>query len=34
VQGLASIYKGITEHFHFECKKDGDIINPHDYLGE
>jgi len=33
VQGLAHIYEGITEHYHFEVKKDGEIINPHDYLG-
>lgn len=34
VQGLINIYDGITDHYHFEIKKDGDIINPHDYLGE
>jgi murein DD-endopeptidase MepM/ murein hydrolase activator NlpD len=34
VQGLTNIYEGITDHYHFEVKKDGEIINPHDYLGE
>ena len=34
VQGLANIYEGILEHFHFEVKKNGEIINPHTYLGE
>jgi murein DD-endopeptidase MepM/ murein hydrolase activator NlpD len=34
VQGLTDIYEGITDHYHFEVKKDGAIINPHDYLGE
>ena len=33
VQGLTDIYKGITDHFHFEVKQNGKIINPHTYLG-
>ena len=32
VHGLTNIYDGITDHFHFEILKDGEIINPHDYL--
>ena len=32
VQGLASIYEGITEHYHFEIKKDGVYLNPNDFL--
>ena len=31
-QGLTLIYPGITDHFHFEVKKGGEVINPHDYL--
>ena len=31
-QDLTEIYKGITQHFHFECKAKGDIIDPNDYL--
>jgi murein DD-endopeptidase MepM/ murein hydrolase activator NlpD len=31
-QGLTDIYEGITEHFHYEVKLDGRIVNPHDFL--
>ena len=31
-QDLTSIFKGITQHFHFETKVKGAIISPHDYL--
>jgi len=31
-QDLTKIYTGITQHFHFEIKENGAIINPNDYL--
>ena len=31
-QDLTEIYKGITQHLHFECKVKGAIINPNEYL--
>lgn len=31
-QKLGARYKGITEHFHFEIKKDGSYLNPKEYL--
>lgn len=34
-QGLAKIYPGITDHFHFEVKTSaGAVLNPHAYLDE
>lgn len=32
VQGLTDIYEGITDHYHFEVKKNGRVINPNEYL--
>jgi len=31
-QGLCDIYPGITDHIHFEVKKDGEYINPNEFL--
>lgn len=31
-QGLTDVYPGITDHYHFEVKKDGEYINPNEYL--
>lgn len=31
-QGLVNIYPGITEHFHFEVKKNGQHIDPNQFL--
>lgn len=31
-QGLESIYKGITDHYHFEVKKDGHYVDPVWYI--
>ena len=31
-QGLSKAYPAITDHFHFEVKKDGEYVNPHEYL--
>jgi len=31
-QGLLEIYPGITDHFHFEVKYQGEHQNPYDYL--
>lgn len=31
-QGLEDVYKGITDHIHFEVKIHGEIINPQEYL--
>ena len=31
-QSLTEIFKGITQHFHFECKVKGVIIDPNEYL--
>ena len=31
-QGLTDIYPGITDHYHFEVKENGKIINPKEFL--
>ena len=31
-QGLIDIYPGITDHYHFEVKENGKIINPKEFL--
>jgi len=31
-QNLTKIYRGITQHFHFEVKRKGEFVNPHHYL--
>lgn len=33
-QDLQKIYPDITHHIHLEVIKDGEYINPHDYLGD
>lgn len=33
-QGLSNIYPGITDHIHFEIKKDGVYLNPADFCSE
>ena len=30
-QDLTKIYKGITQHFHIEIRKDGEYFNPEDF---
>jgi murein DD-endopeptidase MepM/ murein hydrolase activator NlpD len=32
VQDLQPIYQGITDHYHFEVKWDGNYVNPYAYL--
>jgi murein DD-endopeptidase MepM/ murein hydrolase activator NlpD len=31
-QGLDDVYKGITDHFHFEIIYNGEYLNPHEFL--
>ena len=31
-RGIEHIYSGITEHYHFEIKRNGETINPNEYL--
>lgn len=33
-QKLGEVYPGITEHFHFEIRRDGEHLDPLPYLGE
>jgi len=32
LQDLGKVYPGITPHFHFEIKKGGKFVNPHQYF--